>query len=63
MGNIYFNYEGEKYSIFFFPCGRIAEVTKLRNKNGNARTRAVTYPADMKVKDFMEKLKAVNFDF
>lgn len=59
MGKIYFNYQGEKYSIFFYPCGNMASVTKLSNN----KTRDIKYNSFVTVKDFLSKLGKINFNY
>lgn len=59
MGNIYFNYQGEKYIIFFYPCGNMASVTKIKTN----KTRDIKYSKAIKLKDFLSGLGKINFNY
>lgn len=57
MGNIQFNYHGEKYRIFFYPCGFMVRITKV----SNGGIREIKYDSNTTVKDFLNGLEKIRF--
>lgn len=54
---IHFNYKGNKYIIFFYPCGFIARVTK----KDTGRTRDLKYDSNTTVKTLLKTLDRITF--
>jgi hypothetical protein len=55
---IHFNYKGNKYTIFFYPCGNMARITK----EGGAFSRDIKYDSKLTVKKFLHGLEKIKFN-
>ena len=53
-----FNYKGIKYTIFFYPCGNMARVTK----EGGDFSRDIKYDSKLTVKKFLHGLEKIKFN-
>ena len=58
MARATFNYKGIKYTIFFYPCGNMARVTK----DGGELTRDIKYDSKLTVKKFLHGLEKIKFN-
>lgn len=54
---VIFNYKGDKYLLFFYPCGNRARVTK----NGGF-TRDIKYDSKLTVKRFLNGIEKMRFN-
>ena len=54
---IHFNYKGDKYTIYFYPCNYCATIQKV----GGKIPREIMYDNKLTVKDFLKKLEKINF--
>ena len=54
---VIFNYKGDKYLLFFYPCGNRASVTK----NGGF-TRDIKYDSKTTVKRFLHGIEKIRFE-
>lgn len=55
---IHFNYKGNKYTIFFYPCGNMARV----KKDGGLFERDIKYDSKLTVKKFLHSLEKMRFN-
>ena len=53
-----FNYKGTRYTIFFYPCGNMARVTK----EGGNLSRDIKYDSKLTVKRFLHGLEKIKFN-
>ena len=54
---VQFNYKGDKYLLFFYPCGNRASVTK----NGGF-TRDIKFDSKTTVKCFLHGIEKIKFN-
>lgn len=52
---IHFNYKGNKYTIFFYPCGNMVRIAK------DGRARDLKYNSSTTVKTLLETLDRITF--
>lgn len=54
---VIFNYKGDKYLLFFYPCGNRASVTKE-----GGMTREIKYDSKTTVKRFLHGIEKIKFN-